>query len=251
MEFEAQETFKLVILMIAGAAFAGVGLWLLLRPKPSGASAKIELFGLKFESSSAGLLVFLIGAVFLVLPLFVPEKTVIATTATSTTANAATERATATTTEPAPAAATAAPRPADPGTASPPAPAGRSALLLPPDAHVSEQEPNDRIQAANQLGFGQTLKGRVRAGEADWVVIALPDPAPKFVELKVRHVGGNYVEAVLFDAREIKIGRRQASDGTHYIRAEVLKNDRYYVRLVCDIGSSVDYEIALQHAAAD
>lgn len=233
MEFEAQDTFKLVILMIAGAAFAGVGLWLLLRPKPSGASAKIELFGLKFESSSAGLLVFLIGAVFLVLPLFVPEKTTFLPAA------------------PAAGAAGAAPRPAEPDPASQPDPAGRKALLLPPDAHVSEQEPNDRIQTANQLGFGQTLKGRVRNGETDWFVVALPDPAPEFVELKVRHVGGNYFEATLFNARETRIGKQQADDGTHYVRAEVLQNDRYYVRLTCRIGAAVEYEIALQVAKAD
>ena len=65
MDFEAQNPTILIVLMVAGAAFAGVGLWLLLKPKPTGSTAKIEIFGLKFESSSAGLLVFLIGAVFL------------------------------------------------------------------------------------------------------------------------------------------------------------------------------------------
>ncbi len=74
MEFEALDGIKLVMLMAAGLLFAVVGLYLLIRPKPEGSAAKIELFGMKFESSSAGLLVFLIGAVFLVIPLFVAEK---------------------------------------------------------------------------------------------------------------------------------------------------------------------------------
>ncbi len=226
MVFEAQNSTILIVLMVAGAAFAGVGLWLLLKPKPTGSSAKIELFGLKFESSSAGLLVFLIGAVFLAIPLFVPEK--------------------AAEIRPVPIQ----PIQPDPGgdSSSPPG-QGQNALVLPPDPQVSEIEPNDRIQAANQLGFSQILKGKVRKGEADWYVIPLPSALPEYVELKIRHVGGGFLHSTLFDAREKKKGNDFQTDGTMYLRAEVLDNDRFYVRMTLgNVGSSANYEIVLQAA---
>ncbi len=65
---------KLLILMTAGGVFALAGLWLMFRPPVQGQAAHVELFGMKFQSSSAGLLVFLIGAVFLAVPVFVPER---------------------------------------------------------------------------------------------------------------------------------------------------------------------------------
>lgn len=74
MEFSALDPVKIIALMSAGGLFALAGLWLMFRPKMDGHAAKIELFGLKFESSSAGLLVFVIGAAFLASPLFVQER---------------------------------------------------------------------------------------------------------------------------------------------------------------------------------
>lgn len=74
MELNALATSKLVTLMIFGGVFALVGLWLMIRPRPDTGRSKIELFGLKFESSSAGILVFLFGAAFLALPVFVDER---------------------------------------------------------------------------------------------------------------------------------------------------------------------------------
>jgi hypothetical protein len=227
MDFEAQNSTILIVMMIAGAAFASVGLWLLSKPKPTGSSAKIEIFGLKFESSSAGLLVFLIGAVFLAIPLFVPEK-----------------------------AAAILPVPIQPiqpdpgGDSSSPPGQGQTALLLPADPQVSEVEPNDRIQEASQLGFGQILKGKVHKGEADWYVIPLPSSLPEYVELKIRHVGGGFLQSKLFDARETKKGNDVQAEGTEYLRAEVLDNDRFYVRMsLGNIGSSAEYEIVLKAAA--
>jgi hypothetical protein len=74
MQIVALDGAKLLALMLAGGVFALAGLWLMFRPQPAGEAARIELFGLKFQASSAGLLVFLIGAVFLAVPIFVPEK---------------------------------------------------------------------------------------------------------------------------------------------------------------------------------
>ncbi len=163
MVFEAQNSTILVVLMVAGAAFAGVGLWLLLKPKTTGSSAKIEIFGLKFESSSAGLLVFLIGAVFLAIPLFVPEK------------DPGVQQAQATEDDPVSGVTETDPNIAAGATNQ----TGQAGLVLPPDPQVSEVEPNDKIQVANQLGFDQVLEGKVRSGEEDWYVISVPSPPPE------------------------------------------------------------------------
>lgn len=71
VEFSPLDPMQVMVLMLAGGVFALAGLWLMFRPKTDGHNAKIELFGMKFESSSAGLLVFLIGSAFLASPLFV------------------------------------------------------------------------------------------------------------------------------------------------------------------------------------
>ena len=47
MYFEALDGTKLLLLMLAGVAFAAAGLYLMIRPK-AGDAAKIEIFGLKF-----------------------------------------------------------------------------------------------------------------------------------------------------------------------------------------------------------
>lgn len=77
------------LLMAMGGLFALAGLWFIFRPKTEGSTAKIELFGMKFESSSAGVLVFLIGAAFLSVPLFVvPDNTTAQSRTSNSTAGA-------------------------------------------------------------------------------------------------------------------------------------------------------------------
>lgn len=217
MDFEAQEATRLLVLMIAGAVFAGAGLWLLIRPKPSGTAAKIELFGLKFESSSAGVLVFLIGAAFLAVPLFVPEKAMVQPSG-GTQGNG---------TPPQTPGKPEAPQPE----ASPSAPSDQTALILPPGPEVAETEPNDRLLIANQIQLGQTVSGEVRKGNDDWFVVAVPE-GPAFVDLRVRNVGGGTVSARLLNAREHSIGKdtlfeREAKS----MRGEAPGNDRFYVWL--------------------
>ena len=70
----ALDAMKLTAMMVSGGVFAIAGLWLMFRPQQAGEAAKAELFGLKFQASSAGLVVFVIGAAFLALPIIVPEK---------------------------------------------------------------------------------------------------------------------------------------------------------------------------------
>ena len=52
MDVVALDAWKLTALMVAGAAFALAGLWLMFGPQPAGEAAKVELFGLKFQASS-------------------------------------------------------------------------------------------------------------------------------------------------------------------------------------------------------
>lgn len=218
MGFEAQDPVNLIFLRVVGALFAGVGLWLLLRPKPSGSTAKIELFGLKFESSSAGVLVFLIGAAFLAVPLFVPEKVAVQQPL----------------------------GPVDPNTQTFSL-SGRAALMLPPDPEVAEVEPNDRIQGANMIGFGQTVSGEVRKGNDDWFVVAVPDGLA-FVDFRVRNLGEGTVSVRLFDANEKDFWRttlfNRESDN---LRMETDGNDRVYVLVWKDdyAGATGSYELAV------
>lgn len=223
MEFEAQAQSRLILLTVAGAVFAGAGLWLLLKPKPSGTTAKIELFGLKFESSSAGLLVFLIGAVFFVLPLFIPvipEKAVVPEPCL-TMANGTCE-------DPSPA---------------PPAPS--------PGASVAESEPNDQLLAANRISLGQSVSGEVREGNDDWFVVAVP-AGHDFVELRLRNTGVGTIGAHFFDAKEESMGKDILFErDVMNINAEVAKNDRFYVWLWKHdaVGVTGTYEFSVVPAA--
>jgi len=241
MELEAQDGTKLILLMVAGAIFAAVGLWLLLRPKPSGSAAKIELFGMKFESSSAGVLVFLIGSAFLVIPLFVEEKAV-EVGSVLPSSNGRVEGSFGNNEAV--------------GDSSQNQPAsdnhvGTAALILPPDPQVDEIEPNNRVQEAKQTAIGQTVAGHVKSDDTfDWFVVPLPENPPRYFEIKVRASKaspGASVAAEVFNAREMKLGSLSVGDGVDYLRVEPGQDDRLYVRMVyrSSFGGSVDYEWTL------
>ena len=157
---------KLLILMLAGGVFAAAGIWLMFRPQAGGEAAKIEVFGLKFQSSSAGLLVFLIGAAFLAVPIFVPEKAVqlaSASEATSTVRPPTDESS-------------------DEGEGSskdppPQAPHPDSAIGKPGQqfvVHAEEREPNDSHGSANILVPGTAVAGRIKFGDRDHFCIDIP-----------------------------------------------------------------------------
>ncbi len=167
MGFEALDSTRMLVLMVAGGVFAAVGLFLMVRPRPQGA-AKIELFGLKFESSSAGLLVFLIGAAFLSLPLWVEEKQRPVGSVGMDAAG---------------------------GSASPP-PADHDGSV------ISEVEPNDGVRDATEISLGQTLSGEVRRGDIDWIAVRIPDDGPRDIKVKVRRTGGSALWANVYDPDE-------------------------------------------------
>ncbi|HET9069402.1 MAG TPA: hypothetical protein VFN28_12215, partial [Amaricoccus sp.] len=74
MAVQGLDATKLFLLMALGAAFAAAGIYLLLRPSVRDGATRIELLGMKFNASSGGLLVFIIGALFLASPIVVPER---------------------------------------------------------------------------------------------------------------------------------------------------------------------------------
>lgn len=210
--FEAVDTSKLLALMAAGAIFAAAGLYLLLRPKPQGGSAKIELFGLKFESSSAGLLVFLIGAAFLAIPLFVPEKP---TELRDTLAPSS--------------------KPDDIASQGP--------VLLPARPDAKEVEPNDRVQDANQLLIGATASGRVRSGNIDWYVISTAEHIGKRLVIGLRLVEGSSVIAKLYNADEIQISHTGfVNSGAGMAKMELV-GDKVFVQISSISSSFQGYEV--------
>jgi hypothetical protein len=162
MQFTTLDGGKILALMAAGGAFALAGLWLMFRPKPEGGAAKLELFGMKFESSSAGLLVFLIGAAFLATPLVVDER------------SAGTERPT--------------PTPSPGKKAAEPA-SGRPAVILPSAAGAEEVEPNNFLTEANQIERGIFYAGQTRPDRndrEDWYVLPTPGLVNADVRFQVR-----------------------------------------------------------------
>jgi hypothetical protein len=75
MEFTALEPWKPIVLISAGWLFSLAGLWLIFKSKTDGQSIVIHVAGMKFEASSAGVLVFLIGTAFFATLLFLREHT--------------------------------------------------------------------------------------------------------------------------------------------------------------------------------
>jgi hypothetical protein len=144
---------KLTILLIAGVIFALAGLWLMMRPKKVAQSgegeettsgAKLELFGLKFQSSSAGLLVFLVGAAFMAGGTLLPERQVSVIDGWKFAEGSD-----------------------DPQQKSPDADASESA--------TNEVEPNDASVEANVLSVGSVLSGKVEGSDEDFYVVELPE----------------------------------------------------------------------------
>ena len=240
MEFEALDGIKLVMLMAAGLLFAVVGLYLLIRPKPEGSAAKIELFGMKFESSSAGLLVFLIGAVFLVIPLFVAEKKPVVVAGGEVAIPA-----------PAPA----------PGEMPNPKPSGTSELGDEPKAvqptptpvvtageKAEEAEPNGTFDTAMPFALGQTIKGQAVSGsDIDWFVLPIPDSGIKGHEVKLKHYGktGGWVTAVLFNKREEKVGSLAAGNGATYLPIKTDLKEKLYFRVYSTFSYEREYELTV------
>ncbi|WP_299671021.1 hypothetical protein [uncultured Roseobacter sp.] len=199
MEFEPISSARMLALMAAGGLFAAAGLYMMLRPKPQGV-AKLELFGLKFESSSAGLLVFIIGAAFLAVTLFVPEKSETAQpdqpVAPAPTENVAVGQQ---------------PRPSAPGDSD------LSLVALPAGEVVKEVEANDTVQTPNILAIGQRVTGAFDSSDTDWFALRTPEDGFAGHEIMLRHISGSYTRVDVFNAREEYKGYVETRNGAEYL----------------------------------
>jgi hypothetical protein len=146
--------------MAFGAVSAVAGLFLLFRPPKTEGETRIELLGMKLNAASGGVLVFLVGAAFLALPIFVPEKRSTPPPGTGTTVNAnksVTQVA-----------------------------AGD--LPVRQRADGREVERNDSFDTANRLEVGVSVAGNTKDSE-DWYILPL-DKNRTAVELRLRTNSG-------------------------------------------------------------
>lgn len=224
MEFEPISATRLIALMLIGGFFAFAGLYMMLRPRPEGA-AKVELFGLKFESSSAGLLVFLVGAAFLGVTLFVPERQQASTQIGELTEVEAVSEA---------------PKPVP---TEAPEPMSNVAIS-------KEIEPNDGIRDAQPLPIGQVVAGRFKdqAGDVDWYSVSFEGGNIAQHEVKLRHVTGNNVWVTVYDAREQEIGRISTGSGVAYLSLEDQTTSMIFLKASGAIGGwdTDTYEISVE-----
>lgn len=157
---------RLLLLLIAGGVFSLAGLWMMFRPANEGDAAKLELFGLKFQSSSAGLLVFLIGALFFVGGILLPERGTGATGDNTQISEPAGTGVDGTATSGGSTLVQA---------AEPPAPALTTAQPRAVTIDGKEAGDNDTMPLANELPLGTSVLGSVKRGDFDFFTVALPD----------------------------------------------------------------------------
>jgi hypothetical protein len=225
MQIVALDGTKLIVLMLAGGAFALAGLWLMFRPQPGGEAARIELFGLKFQAGSAGILVFLIGAAFLAVPIFVPQQEA------AETGSAPVPRSEA-----------------GPGGSETDDGAVAPDLSLPRRADAEEIEPNSDIREANAIRIGQTIGGRITpAGDVDWFVFAADAIQGERFRLTLRSRGADCVDYILLDENENHIGGSRLY-GVSRSEDYSIQSPQYYLRLTgCSISRIGTYEAALDY----
>ncbi|MEM6621628.1 MAG: hypothetical protein AAF674_05320 [Pseudomonadota bacterium] len=226
MDIVALDGTKLLALMAAGGIFALAGLWLIFRPKEEGDTAKIELFGLKFQSSSAGLLVFLIGAVFLALPIFVPEKAATGVSATGPQVATGEQQSGNSPTGGGQGVGTQSGQAEVSSTNSPatqPVPVVTGPLVA---AEGAEIEENDTVATANVIPVGVSIRGKTIKDDDDFFTFTFPEGFKG--ELAV-NVDGSSVKLEVWDELGTRIfPLRDAAFPDNTYRAEVSLS-RYYV----------------------
>lgn len=225
MTFQSLDSTTYYLFPALGLIFALIGLRVLTSQKGDENAARIEMFGLKFQSSSAGTLVFLIGVAFLLVPLFVPR------------AQGATEPPGIIT-----------PGQNDDGAAPEP---GR-ALLLPRQADAPEVEPNNSITTANQFALDFGAKGRIdqdRNDYEDWYIVDVSGTQQTELRAQIRSAWGG-CRLIVFDANEQEVGSKHCDQagGSGYVTFFNLDSDRVYLRVLFSGGSSAkraEYEVFL------
>ena len=149
MQLSPLDSLTVTVMLVAGTVMATGGLWMLYRPRQSAERALFQFLGVKVESSSTGLVVFIIGAAFLAVPLFAPRQAPAGRDAASHQ-EVATEA-------PDDLAAVTLRRP--------------TALMV----EGEEAEPNNSPASANVIPLGAVITGRVASGDPDVFWVEVPD----------------------------------------------------------------------------
>jgi hypothetical protein len=220
---------KLFVLMGAGAAIAIAGLVLLFRPQADQATTFIDILGLKFRSSSVGLIVFIIGAAFMATPLVIPERPETPEHRTAPLVSVG---------------------------ESPSIQNGgqrleveRGDIKLPARAQAEEIEPNNHISEANQIEVGNTYGGSVSDRDEDWYVFRTGATGEQQLRVILRprankcEMGCYYY---LYDKAEEQLDYGQAYEkfpgsGLYDVVPEAV----YFINISIGAGGFCAYELAL------
>jgi len=174
--FQGLSPVLLYLMMGFGAICAFAGLAMMFRPTRAEGEPRLELLGMKFNASSGGVIVFLIGAMFLAAPAVVPERRTPAGSAAATTSSG---RSSVASVEPA-------------------------ELPVRKRADGREQEPNDSFDTGNRMSVGGSAQGLVERGDEDWFILPL-DPDKSVLSLGIRTNAGACTMEV-FSSSEKKLG---------------------------------------------
>ena len=218
---------KLFILMGMGAFFALAGLYIMLRPRHTTDETRIEAFGLKFNAASGGVLVFLIGAAFLAVPLFVPERREVLPPST--------------------------PGMQDRNGSSVSTGGGSSsthtAVVLPLGADTAEQEPNNSMHEANQIESGFFYSGDTnpeRNDKEDWFVLPTSGIANVDIKVQVRNIDSeSFCEVAAFDDKEVLLKKWYFAErgASSYADLFVASSQFVLIRISSGVGGRCKYEL--------
>ncbi|MEL6767508.1 MAG: hypothetical protein AAFP17_10035 [Pseudomonadota bacterium] len=225
---------QITILMVFGGTFALVGLYMLLRPPASDGETKIELFGLKFNASSGGLLVFAVGCAFLASPTFVPKAIAPSQPASPASRSAAAAAALA------------------PTGGEAPALVNAPAVL----AAGAEVEPNDHPRGANIIEVGKPYEGKVANGDIDIFSAPLNEGTRKvryvwrLLEGEGRYGNLNACVMTLLDAHGNRLELENWAPGIGEAQSKLVQvggNASVGVKVAAALDVTCGYEIELQY----
>lgn len=212
-----------LIFTVLGVLLIGLAIWLIVVRRDSGRNAG-EFLGMKFDLSTPGLAVLIVGCGLLVVPTLVPHRPgglpSIAQLFSGGTGDS-----------------------------------GEGARVVVQQAVVSEElEPNDSIGSANVIEVGQTLAGSLTVSEGqdglDYFVLQSPTepPRPKRMIVRTRGSASYYrLKLTVWDGDEQELAEEQARAGDT-ISIEVPAAAQYAVRLSMTSGistGSMDYEFVI------
>jgi hypothetical protein len=201
--------------MAAGGVFALAGLYLLIKPPATDGETKIKVFGLEFNASSGGLLVFLAGVVMIASPVFVPER----------------------------------PSDEDYGTIILEDPDGdgdgKRVLRRPKRIAIegAEKEDNNTPASANVLPLGSVIEGNFESeSDVDFYLVEIPDGLKGDIAFNLVYKGRGNVRLHVLDPLNTLVGRDFGNRTLSHVRE--IDQPFYYVSLIGE-GNIAPYQLSV------